>query len=327
MKKKNDMVKKKTTRRDSQDNRSNKGRPGAGRNEKSFRKDSAKKTSRPPENRPYGSGSRTNKYEEDFIPDRNFNDSAEREDRVEGKNPVFEAIRSGQSINKLYVEKDGEDAFTLRIVAMAREKGIPVQYLERKKLDLLSKTRAHQGVILELAAREYSDIDDLLKIAEDKGEQPFLIVLDGITDPNNLGSIIRSAECSGVHGIVLPKRRSAPLNATVAKVAAGALEYVPVARVANLVQTLRSLKNAGLWIIGADMEGAEAYYDSNLTGPCTLVIGSEGEGLSRLVKDECDLLVRIPMKGNISSLNAGVAAALIMFEISRQRDRKSGITK
>ena len=248
-------------------------------------------------------------------------DIVEREDRVEGRNSVFEAMRSGRPLNKLFVEKDSEDVLISRIVAMAREKDIPIQYLERNKLDSISQTRTHQGVILEVAAKEYVEIEDILKIAEEKGEKPFVIVLDGITDTNNLGSIIRSAECAGVHGIILPKRRSATLNATVAKVAAGALEYVQVARVTNLVQALRSLKNEGLWIIGADMDGETSFQDADLTGPTALVIGSEGEGLARLVKDECDLMVKIPMKGKISSLNAGVAAGLILFEISRQRDK------
>jgi 23S rRNA (guanosine2251-2'-O)-methyltransferase len=202
---------------------------------------------------------------------------------------------------------------------MAREKDIPIQYFDKSKLDSISQTRTHQGVILEVAAKEYVEVEDILKIAEEKGEKPFILVLDGITDTNNLGSIIRSAECAGVHGIILPKRRSATLNATVSKVAAGALEYVPVARVTNLVQTLRSLKNEGLWIVAADMDGKTNYQDADLTGPTALVIGSEGEGLARLAKDECDLIVKIPMKGKISSLNAGVAAALIMFEISKQR--------
>ena len=246
-------------------------------------------------------------------------DIVDREDRVEGRNSVFEAMRSGRPINKLFVEKDSEDVLILRIVAMAREKDIPIQYLEKNKLDSISQTRTHQGVILEVAAKEYVDVEDILRIAEEKGEKPFVLVLDGITDTNNLGSIIRSAECAGVHGIILPKRRSATLNATVAKVAAGALEYVQVARVTNLVQTLRALKSEGLWIIGADMDGETNFQDADLTGPAALVIGSEGEGLSRLVKAECDLLVKIPMQGRISSLNAGVAAALIMFEISRQR--------
>jgi 23S rRNA (guanosine2251-2'-O)-methyltransferase len=245
------------------------------------------------------------------------------EDRVEGRNPVLEALKSGKPINKLFIEKGTEDHIRLRIAAMAREKGVPVQYLERSKLDNMSQTRIHQGVILELAAREYAEVEDILEIAAKKGQKPFLLALDGITDTNNLGSMIRSAECSGVHGIIIPKRRSAALNATVAKVAAGALEYVPVARVSNLVQTLRQLKDKGLWVIGADMDGEKSYYSTDLTGPCVLVIGGEGEGLSRLVKNECDLIVNIPMKGQISSLNAGVAAALIMFEIAKQRDEKN----
>ena len=245
----------------------------------------------------------------------------DREDRVEGRNSVFEAIRSGRPLNKLFVLKDSNDIMTSRIIAMAREKDIPIQYFERAKLDAISQTRTHQGVILEVAAKEYVEVEDILKIAEEKGEKPFLLVLDGITDTNNLGSIIRSAECAGVHGIILPKRRSATLNATVAKVAAGALEYMPVARVSNLVQSLRNLKNQGIWIIGADMDGQGDYHNTDLTGPSALVIGSEGEGLSRLVKEECDLMVKIPMKGKISSLNAGVAAALVMFEILRQRDK------
>ncbi len=243
----------------------------------------------------------------------------EREDRVEGRNPVLEALRSGRPLNKLFVEKDNDDPSLMRIIAIAREKNIPIQYLERFKLDTMSQTRIHQGVILEVAAQEYVEVEDILKKAKEKNEKPFLLILDGITDTNNLGSIIRSAECAGVHGIILPKRRSATLNATVAKVAAGALEYVPVARVTNLVQTLRELKAEGIWIIGADMDGDSNYYDADLTGPCALVIGSEGEGLARLVKDECDLMVRIPMKGKISSLNAGVAAALILFDIVKQR--------
>ena len=251
--------------------------------------------------------------------DHNEDEVEDREDRVEGRNPVFEAVRSGRPLNKLFVEKDNEDTMISRIVAMAREKDIPIQYLERYKLDAMSQTRIHQGVILEVAAQEYVEVEDILAKAAEKEEKPFILVLDGITDTNNLGSMIRSAECAGVHGIIIPKRRSATMNATVAKVAAGALEYMPVARVGNLVQTLRDLKEEGLWIIGADMEGEGNYYDTDLKGPCALVIGSEGEGISRLAKDECDMVVKIPMKGKINSLNAGVAAALIMFEISKQR--------
>ena len=252
--------------------------------------------------------------------ENSFAEELDREDRVEGRNPVLEALKSGRPLNKLYVEKGNDDPSLLRIAAIAREKNVPIQYLERFKLDTMSQTRIHQGVILEVAAQEYVEVDDIIERARERNENPFILVLDGITDTNNLGSIIRSAECAGVHGIILPKRRSATLNATVAKVAAGALEYVPVARVTNLFQTLRELKSEGIWIIGADMDGQSNYYDADLTGPCALVIGSEGEGLGRLVKDECDMMVRIPMKGQISSLNAGVAAALIMFEIVKQRE-------
>lgn len=240
-------------------------------------------------------------------------------DRVEGKNPVIEALKSDRALNKLFIERGNTDPVLLRIAAMAREKKVPIQYFDRRKLDSMSQTRIHQGVILEVAAKEYVEVEDILAAAAEKGENPFVLVLDEITDTNNLGSIIRSAECAGVHGIIIPKRRSATLNATVAKVAAGALEYVPVARVTNLVQTLRELKGEGLWAIGADMDGESIYYDADLKGPCALVIGSEGEGIGRLVKNECDMLVKIPMRGKISSLNAGVAAALIMFEISKQR--------
>ncbi len=245
--------------------------------------------------------------------------SEETEDRIEGRNPVLEAFKSGRPINKLYIEKDSEEAVLLKIAAMAREKAVPVQYVDRRKLDLMSKTRIHQGVILEVAAHEYAEVEDMLALAEEKGEKPFLLVLDGITDTNNFGSVIRTAECAGVHGIIIPKRRSVSLNATVAKVAAGAQEYVPIARVTNLVQTLTELKEKGLWIIGSDMEGDKNYYDADLKGPIALVIGNEGEGMSRIVSEACDFNVRIPLKGTISSLNAGVAAGLILFEIAKQR--------
>ncbi len=243
----------------------------------------------------------------------------ERNDRIEGRNPVLEALRSERPLNKIFIEKDSADSALARIAALAREREIPIQYVERRKLDMLSTTRIHQGVILEAAAHEYVEVDDILDRAAQKGEDPFIILLDGITDTNNMGSIIRSAECAGAHGIIIPKRRSATLNATVAKVAAGAQEFVPVARVSNLAQTIRDLKTRGIWITGADMAGEKLYSESDLKGPIGLVIGSEGEGISRIVKEECDYLVRIPLKGKISSLNAGVAAALIMFEIARRR--------
>ena len=248
-----------------------------------------------------------------------YPDAEDREDRIEGRNPVLEALRSDRPLNKVFIEKDNPDATLLKIIAMAREKSIPIQYVDRRKLDTMSTTRIHQGVILEAAAHEYVEISDILKIAADKDEDPFVVILDGITDINNFGSIIRSAECAGVHGIIIPKRRSATLNATVVKVAAGAQEYVAIARVANLTQAIRELKDKGIWITAADLDGDRPYYESDLKGPVALVIGSEGEGISKVVKDECDYLVKIPMKGKISSLNAGVAAGLIMFEISKKR--------
>lgn len=244
----------------------------------------------------------------------------DREDRIEGKNPVLEALRSGRPINKVFIEKDNDDPVLARIASLARANDIPVQYVDRRKLDMMSLTRVHQGVILEAAVKEYVQVDDILEIASQRGEDPFIVILDGITDTNNFGSIIRSAECAGVHGIIIPKRRSATLNATVAKVAAGAEEYMAIARVTNLAQTIRDLKKKGIWVAGADPGGEKTYYEAELNGPIALVIGSEGEGISRIVREECDFLVRIPMKGKISSLNAGVAAALIMFEISRNRD-------
>lgn len=246
--------------------------------------------------------------------------SQDREDRIEGKNPALEALRSGRPVNKVFIEKDNPDPILARIASLARGKDIPVQYVDRKKLDMMSSARIHQGVILDAAIKEYVLVDDILKIASERGEDPFIVILDGITDTNNFGSIIRSAECAGAHGIIIPKRRSATLNATVAKVAAGAQEFMAIARVTNLAQVVRELKKKGIWIAGADPDGEKAYYEAGLKGSIGLVIGSEGEGISRVIREECDFLVKIPMKGNISSLNAGVAAALIMFEISRHRD-------
>lgn len=247
----------------------------------------------------------------------------DREDRIEGRNPALEALRSGRPVNKVFIEKDNQDPILARIASLARGRDIPVQYVDRRKLDMMSSARIHQGVILDAALKEYVQVDDILEIASSRGEDPFIVILDGITDTNNFGSIIRSAECSGVHGIIIPKRRSATLNATVAKVAAGAQEFIAIARVSNLAQTVRDLKKKGIWIAGADPEGEKAYYEAGLRGPIGLVIGSEGEGISRVIRDECDFLVKIPMKGQISSLNAGVAAALIMFEVSRKRDGRA----
>lgn len=246
-------------------------------------------------------------------------DGQDREDRIEGRNPVLEVLRSDRPVNKIFIEKGNSDPILARIASLTRGKAIPIQYVDKRKLDMMSLTRIHQGVILDVAVQEYAEVEDILNIASERGEDPFIIILDGITDTNNFGSIIRSAECAGAHGIIIPKRRSATLNATVAKVAAGAQEFIAIARVVNLAQTVRDLKKKGIWMAGADPDGEKAYYEAGLKGPIGLVIGSEGEGISRVIREECDFLVRIPMKGRISSLNAGVAAGLMMFEISRHR--------
>ncbi len=241
------------------------------------------------------------------------------DDRIEGRNPAIEAFKAGHEMNKVLIEKDTEDSTLLRIAAMARETGTPVQFVDRRKLDAMSVTRAHQGVIIEIAAHAYVEVEDILALAKERNEAPFLVVLDGVTDPNNLGSVIRSAECAGAHGVIIPKRRSVALNATVAKVAAGAHEHLAVARVSNLVSTLKTLKENGVWVAASDAGAEQVYTQTDLKGPIAIVVGGEGEGISRIVRKECDLQVKIPMKGKIDSLNAGVAAALMLFEVARQR--------
>ncbi len=253
-----------------------------------------------------------------------FFDEPDNEDSInliEGRNPVLEALKSGREIDKIFVQK-GEGIGSIRqIIAMARDKNILIKEVDKVKLDGLSTTRNHQGVIASAALYKYYEVEDILQIAKDKGEDPFLILLDEITDNNNLGSILRTADAAGVHGVVIPKRRSVALTPVVAKTSAGAVEYVPVAKVTNLNQTIEYLKKQGVWVIGADMKG-ETYYSKDLKGPMALVIGSEGEGLGRLIKENCDFLVSIPMKGRISSLNAAVSTAIIVYEINKQRSVK-----
>ena len=241
------------------------------------------------------------------------------ENQLEGRNAVLEALRSGRDMEKLLVQKGNVEGTIKRIVAQAAEKGIVIQEVSRQKLDELSQTKNHQGVIALVSAQNYAEVEDILAAAREKGEEPFLILLDGITDPHNLGAILRTAECAGAHGVIIPKRRSVGLNATVGKTSAGAIAYIPVARVTNLVKTMEQLKKEGLWFACADM-GECDYFDANLKGPIGLVIGSEGEGVGRLVKENCDFTASIPMYGKISSLNASVAAALLMYEVVRQRN-------
>ena len=237
---------------------------------------------------------------------------------IEGRNAVIEAFRSGRTIDKLYVQDGCKDGPVLTIKREAAKHGTLIKYVARERLDQLSETGKHQGVIAYAAACAYAEVEDILSAAKDKGEAPFLFLLDGIEDPHNLGAIIRTANLAGAHGVIIPKNRAVGLTATVAKASAGALNYTPVARVTNLGQTIEELKKEGLWFVCADMEGTRMY-DLDLKGPVGLVIGSEGNGVGRLVKEKCDFTASIPMRGNIDSLNASVAAGILAYEIVRQR--------
>ncbi len=244
-------------------------------------------------------------------------------DIILGRNPVLEALKSGREIEKLLLQKGGEGSVK-KIEAMARDKKIPVQYLEKAALDRVLAGDAgsnHQGVVAYVSSYKYCEVEDLLKNATEKGEDPFLILLDGIEDPHNLGAIMRSADGAGAHGIIIPKRRAVGITDTVAKASAGAVEYMPVARVTNLAQTIDYLKERGVWALACDMSGG-LYYDADLSMPVALVIGGEGSGVSRLILKKCDFVLSIPMAGRISSLNASNAAAILMYEISKQRKRK-----
>lgn len=250
--------------------------------------------------------------------DKNIEKREPNENQLEGRNAALEVLKSGRGIEKIYVIKGNTEGTIRRIMAQAGEKGVVIQEVSRQKLDELSQTKNHQGVIVVASAHEYVEVEDILEIAKQRGEDPFILLLDGITDPHNLGAIIRTAETAGVHGVVIPKRRSVGLNATVGKTSAGAIEYMAVARVTNIVKTMEQLKKVGLWVACADMTGLD-YFETNLKGPLALVIGSEGDGVSRLVKENCDFTAAIPMYGKIASLNASVAAGLLMYEVVRQR--------
>lgn len=242
----------------------------------------------------------------------------EKEVVIEGRNPVMEAFRSGKTIDRVYVQDGCKDGPVLSIKRQAAKKEVPIKYVSRERLDQMSETGRHQGVIACAAAYEYGTVEDILQIAEKKGESPFLILLDNIEDPHNLGAIIRTANLAGAHGVIIPKNRAVGLTAAVAKTSAGALNYTPVARVTNLVQTIEQLKERGMWFVCADMDGTRMY-DLNLKGPIGLVVGSEGAGVGRLVKEKCDMTAAIPMRGEITSLNASVAAGVLAYEIVRQR--------
>ena len=241
------------------------------------------------------------------------------EDRIEGRNAVIEALRAGRAIDKIYIAKGEVDQTLGHIASRARSQGVVVVETDRRKLDQMSQTKAHQGVVAVCAVKEYCTVQDLLDLAAERSEAPFVIVCDEISDPHNLGAIIRTAECVGAHGVVIPKRRSAGLTAVVGKAAAGAVEHMAIARVPNLAAALDELKKAGLWVYGAAAEGDCPLWKTELTGPIALVIGSEGDGMSRLVRERCDFLLSIPLMGKISSLNASAAAAVLMYEVLRQR--------
>lgn len=241
---------------------------------------------------------------------------------IEGRNAVLEAFRSGKTIDRLFVLDGCQDGPVHTIVREAKKHDTIVNFVPKERLDSMSETGHHQGVMAYAAAYEYAEVEDILKIAEEKGEPPFLFLLDGIEDPHNLGAIIRTANLAGAHGVIIPKRRAVGLTATVARTSAGALNYTPVAKVTNMAATIEDLKKRGIWFVCADM-GGESMYRLNLTGPIGLVIGNEGEGVSRLVKEKCDMIASIPMKGDIDSLNASVATGVLAYEIVRQRLAKA----
>ncbi|CCY99724.1 rNA methyltransferase TrmH family group 3 [Clostridium sp. CAG:793] len=244
------------------------------------------------------------------------------EDQVEGRNSVTELLKSGKDINKLYVQKGEKHGSINEIIKLAKQNKVVITELDRAKLDQMSESHNHQGVIAIVPPYEYCDVDEILEYAKSKNESPFILILDGIEDPHNLGSIIRTAECSGVHGIIIPKRRSVQVNATVNKTSAGAAQYVKVARVNNLTETIKYLKENDVWIYGTDIEGKCYYNEQKYNGGVAIVIGSEGFGMSRLVKENCDFLVKIPMVGKINSLNASVSAGILMYEVFNQRNNK-----
>ncbi|MGN0527258.1 MAG: 23S rRNA (guanosine(2251)-2'-O)-methyltransferase RlmB [Acutalibacteraceae bacterium] len=259
----------------------------------------------------------------DYKKDRDFDcfhkSEENNKDIIFGRNSVAEAIKAGRPLDSISVARGERSGSIPKILADAKKRDIPIKEADRKKLDYMCGHGNHQGIIAVGAVKEYSSVDDIFALAEEKGEPPFIVVCDEIEDPHNLGAIIRTAEAAGAHGVIVPKRRSAPLSYTVAKTSAGAVEFMHVARVTNIPQTLDELKKRGVWTYCADMDG-EAFYNADLKGPVALVVGSEGNGVGRLVKEKCDVVLSMPMKGNINSLNASVAAGILMYEISRQRD-------
>ena len=241
------------------------------------------------------------------------------DDQVEGRNSVLELLESGKDINKIFITKGEKHGSINKIIAIAKEKGIIIVEKDKRQMDEMAQNQNYQGVIAIVPPFEYCEIEDIIDYAKEKNEDPFVLILDGIEDPHNLGSIIRTAETAGVHGVIIPKRRAAAVNSTVNKTSAGAVEHMHIARVTNISDSIQKLKDAGLWICGTDINTEKYYYNQDLTGPLGIVIGNEGSGVSRLVKEKCDFISSIPMKGDIDSLNASVAAGVLAFEVVRQR--------
>lgn len=241
------------------------------------------------------------------------------EDQVEGRNSVFELLESGRDINKIYVTKGEKHGSINKIIAMAQQKKVVIVEMDRNKMNQMAQTPSHQGIIAIVPPFDYCEVEDILELAKERKEDPFIVILDEIEDPHNLGSIIRTAETAGVHGIIIPKRRAATVNSIVSKSSAGAVEHMKIARVGNLTETIEKLKKQNIWVCGTDMDTNTYYYNQDLTGPLAIVIGSEGFGMNRLVKKNCDFLVKIPMKGKVTSLNASVSAGIVIYEAVKQR--------
>ena len=272
--------------------------------------DRKKRTPTPRHMDPYGEKGQRRNNDEEYEPENQL---------IEGRNAVTEALRAGRAIDKIYIAKGETDSALGYIASTARNAGCVVVETDRRKLDFMSKTGSHQGVIAVASVKSYVSVSDILDIAREKGEPPFIVICDEISDHHNLGAIIRSAECAGAHGIIIPKRRSAGITAVVDKTSAGAVEYMPVARVSNLTAAINDLKKEGVWIYGMDAEGAQSLWETDFTGPAAIVVGSEGDGMGRLVSENCDFKISIPMYGEINSLNASASAAVVMYEIVRQR--------
>jgi 23S rRNA (guanosine2251-2'-O)-methyltransferase len=241
------------------------------------------------------------------------------EEFIAGKHSVLEALRSGRTINKIWIAETAQKQLTQPIVTEAKQHGVIVQFADKRKLDQMVENVQHQGVVAQVAAYAYVEVDEILALAASRNEEPFILILDEIEDPHNLGSILRTADCTGVHGVIIPKRRSVGLTATVSKTSAGAVEYVAVARVTNLVQTIEKLKERGVWVAGTDVAAQQQVYQTSLNMPLALVIGNENKGMGRLIKEKCDFLLKLPMFGHVNSLNASVAASVLMYEVVRQR--------